>query len=228
MMIIILISLLSYCIIHRFANYLPCYLKQQWQAEYQLLNQTHFFDLCRFKKNYFFLFLTCYFNFFTILNQHTAALTLVILIFNWILLCLSEIDWYNGLLPDQLTLFLLWCGLLINLNHTFIDSASSILGAAAGYSSLWLFNQLFFFITKRQGMGYGDFKLVAAIGAWLGWQALPLIVGSASILACIFSLFLSLKQKKICQSLAFGPFLSFSAMAVMLSILHQNQWNLFL
>lgn len=226
-MLIILISLLSYLVINRISLFLPYYLLQQWQQECQLFNQNYFLHLLN-KKNYLFLLLTCYFTVLTFLQQHSFYTTLAILIFNWALLCLSEIDWYYGLLPDQLTLLLMWCGLLINLKQLFTDSTSSILGAAIAYVSLWLFNQLFWICTKHQGMGHGDFKLFAAIGAWLGWQALPFIIISASASALFFSFYLSIKQKKLCRSLPFGPFLSFSAMSVMLSISHPNSWNFIL
>lgn len=224
---LIFISFFSYLFINRTAIFLSYYLKQQWQNEYKLLNQSNFFNVTVHKKNYLFLLFTFYFTAITFLQQHSFMTTILILYFYWILLCLSEIDWYHGLLPDELTLSLMWCGLLINLNHTFTDSTSSILGAACGYMSLWLFNQLFFLCTKRQGMGYGDFKLFAAIGAWLGWQFLAIVLIAASVLSLIFSLFLWASEKKLYRILPFGPFMAFSAMAVMLNSNFVHQWNLF-
>ena len=86
----------------------------------------------------------------------------------------SFIDFDTQLLPDSITLPLLWAGLLLNLAGTFVDLGSAVIGAAAGYLALWSVYWLFKLVTGKEGMGFGDFKLLAAIGAWLGWQMLPL------------------------------------------------------
>ena len=97
----------------------------------------------------------------------------------WALVALSAIDFDHQLLPDDITLPLLWVGLLLSVAPTLpefglpVDSHSSIIGAAAGYLSLWSVYKLFKLLTGKEGMGYGDFKLLAALGAWLGWQMLP-------------------------------------------------------
>jgi leader peptidase (prepilin peptidase) / N-methyltransferase len=95
------------------------------------------------------------------------------LLFTWALIALSLIDFDHKLLPDSITLPLLWLGLLLSLGALFTDMRASIIGAAAGYLSLWSVYQVFRLVTGKEGMGFGDFKLLAAIGAWLGWQALP-------------------------------------------------------
>ena len=88
-----------------------------------------------------------------------------------IALCFIDLD--TQLLPDSITLPLLWLGLLLNLGGTYTDITSAVVGAAAGYLTLWSVFWLFKLATGKEGMGYGDFKLLAAIGAWLGWQILP-------------------------------------------------------
>ena len=97
---------------------------------------------------------------------------------------LAVIDWQTQFLPDAISLPLLWLGLLISLGHgagfAQVDPATAIIGAAAGYLVLWLVFQLFLLATGKQGMGYGDFKLLAVVGAWLGWQALPMVLLMAS------------------------------------------------
>jgi leader peptidase (prepilin peptidase)/N-methyltransferase len=93
------------------------------------------------------------------------------LVFTWILLTLASIDYDSYLLPDELTLSLLWLGLLCSLWHVFISSEDAVLGAVCGYLSLWLIAQIFRLIRGIEGIGYGDFKLAAALGAWIGWQA---------------------------------------------------------
>src|SRR5690606_4628655 len=104
------------------------------------------------------------------------------LVLTWVLIALTFIDFDTQLLPDNMTLPLMWLGLLISLAATVpeiglpVDTRSSILGAAAGYLSLWSVYHLFKLITGKEGMGYGDFKLFAALGAWLGWQMLPLVI----------------------------------------------------
>ena len=92
------------------------------------------------------------------------------------MIALTFIDFDKQLLPDDITLPLLWAGLLFNVFGTYVDLGSAVIGAAAGYLSLWSVYWLFKLATGREGMGFGDFKLLAAIGAWLGWQMLPLVI----------------------------------------------------
>lgn len=103
------------------------------------------------------------------------------LIFTWALLALAVIDLRTTLLPDDLTLPLLWIGLGLSLFPVFAAPTTAIVGAMAGYLSLWTVFHLFKLLTGKEGMGYGDFKLLAAIGAWLGWQALPMVILLSSL-----------------------------------------------
>ena len=103
------------------------------------------------------------------------------LIFAWALIALTAIDIDTQLLPDDITLPLLWLGLLVNLNNGFTPLSSAVIGAAAGYLSLWAVYWLFKLTTGKEGMGYGDFKLLGAIGAWLGWKMLPVVILLSSL-----------------------------------------------
>ncbi len=126
----------------------------------------------------------------------------------WGLIALSLIDVDRQLLPDDLTLPLLWAGLLFNIFAVFVPLSSSVIGAAAGYISLWLVYQLFKLTTGKEGMGYGDFKLFAVLGAWLGWQSLPLIILLASLVGAVvgisFIVFFGHDRR---MPIPFGPFL---------------------
>lgn len=126
----------------------------------------------------------------------------------WSLIALSFIDVDRQLLPDDLTLPLLWAGLLLNIFAVFVPLSSAVIGAAAGYVSLWLVYQLFKLTTGKEGMGYGDFKLFAVLGAWLGWQSLPLIILLASLVGAVvgisFILFFGHDRR---MPIPFGPFL---------------------
>jgi len=131
------------------------------------------------------------------------------LLLTWAILALSVIDLQTKLLPDAITLPFLWLGLLINMAHTFTDLPSSVLGALLGYLSLWTIYQLFKLLTGKEGMGYGDFKLLSVFGAWLGWQRLPLIILLSSLAGAIVGIGLVLfkGQDKNCP-LPFGPYLA--------------------
>ena len=115
-----------------------------------------------------------------------AALLLV-----WWLITLTFIDIDTQMLPDDLTLPLIWLGLLVNLSGGFVPLSDAVIGAAAGYLSLWSVYWLFRFVTGKEGIGYGDFKLLAALGAWLGWQALVPIVLIASVAGAVAGLALT-------------------------------------
>ncbi len=136
--------------------------------------------------------------------------------FTWALVALAGIDMDTKLLPDAITLPLLWLGLLVNLGGlnsdigtAFADVPDAVIGAAAGYLSLWLVYHLFRMATGKEGMGHGDFKLLAAIGAWLGWQYLPLtILLSAVVGAIIGGAALALRGKESQTPIPFGPFLA--------------------
>lgn len=113
-------------------------------------------------------------------------------VLSWSLICLSFIDLDHQFLPDDITLPLLWLGLIINMFGLFTDIHSSLLGAILGYSVLWIIFVVFKLLTGKEGMGYGDFKLLAMLGAWLGWQQLPFIILASSLAGVITGLFLIL------------------------------------
>lgn len=133
---------------------------------------------------------------------------LAALVLTWSLIALAFIDYDHQILPDDITLPLLWAGLLVNLGGTFVSLPSAVLGAAAGYGSLWLVYHAFRLVTGKEGMGFGDFKLFAALGAWLGWQLLPLIILFASFFGALigiaFILFFGRDRR---LPIPFGPFL---------------------
>lgn len=131
------------------------------------------------------------------------------IILSWALLTLAVIDWRTQLLPDNITLPLLWLGLLTSISGIITDPVSAIVGAAAGYLVLWFIYQLFRLLTGKRGMGYGDFKLLAALGAWLGWQQLPVIVVIAATSGAIIGLLLIASGRlQRDRPMPFGPFLA--------------------
>jgi leader peptidase (prepilin peptidase)/N-methyltransferase len=134
---------------------------------------------------------------------------LAALVFTWAMVPLFLIDFDRQILPDAITLPLLWLGLLCSLGGIFVDSHTSIIGASAGYLSLWLVYHLFRLVTGKEGMGYGDFKLLGAIGAWAGWQSLPLVILLSSVVGAIIGVALILvKGRDHNQPMPFGPFLA--------------------
>lgn len=135
--------------------------------------------------------------------------TLAALMFTWTLITLSLIDAKTMLLPDNLTIPLMWLGIAVNYQNLFVDLQSSVLGAMIGYLSLWSLFHLFRLITGKEGMGYGDFKILAAIGAWGGWQILPFTIFASSFLGAIIGIALMVLQgKKESQPIPFGPWLA--------------------
>jgi leader peptidase (prepilin peptidase)/N-methyltransferase len=127
----------------------------------------------------------------------------------WTLLALTFIDVDTQLLPDDLTLPLLWAGLLVNVWGVFVPLSSAVLGAAGGYLSLWAVYWLFKLIRGKEGMGYGDFKLLGALGAWLGWQMLPLIVLLSSVVGAVLGIALIVfKGRDHNIPIPFGPYLA--------------------
>lgn len=131
------------------------------------------------------------------------------LIFSWILIAASGIDARTQLLPDQLTLPLLWLGLLLSLLPLFVNESDAILGAAIGWASLWSVFWLFKWTTGKEGMGYGDFKLLGALGAWMGPMALlPIILMSSLIGAIIGGIALLASGKGRNTPIPFGPFIA--------------------
>jgi leader peptidase (prepilin peptidase)/N-methyltransferase len=147
-------------------------------------------------------------------------LLLFLLGFTWVLVCLFMIDAKTMLLPDILTYPLLWVGLLVNMqSFGLTDLNSAVMGAILGYLSLWSVFHLFLLLTGKEGMGYGDFKLLAALGAWGGWQVLPFIIFSSALFGAIFGISLILfKKHEKANPMPFGPWL---AMAGFLAIVER-------
>jgi leader peptidase (prepilin peptidase) / N-methyltransferase len=153
---------------------------------------------------------------------------LAALFFTWFLIALTMIDFDTQFLPDQLTYPLLWLGLLASLWHpVWADGAppvsprDSIIGAAAGYLSLWSVYWLFKLLTGKEGMGYGDFKLYAALGAWMGWRMLLPVILFASLVGAVIGIVIIIRQRKGKDTqIAFGPFL---AVAGWLALIFGNQ-----
>ena len=134
--------------------------------------------------------------------------TFAALVFVWAMIALAFIDMDTQLLPDDITLPLLWGGLLINLGDGFTDIRSAIIGAVAGYLALWSVYWCYKLVTGREGMGYGDFKLLAVIGAWLGWQMLPLVILFSSLTGAVVGIGLVLIAKHGRHvPIPFGPYL---------------------
>jgi leader peptidase (prepilin peptidase) / N-methyltransferase len=127
----------------------------------------------------------------------------------WALISLTMIDVDHQLLPDDITLPLMWLGLLFNLNNTYVNLSDAVIGAMAGYLILWTIYHVFKLLTGKEGMGYGDFKLLAALGAWLGWQMLPEIILLSSLVGAICGIALMMiKQRGKEIPIPFGPYLA--------------------
>ena len=162
-------------------------------------------------------FLTALLSAWIIWHFGSGAIGMAALIFVWLLIAMSVIDMETQLLPDTLTLSLLWLGLLFNLNGLFVPLQEAVIGAVAGYLGLWSVARLFRLVTGKDGMGLGDVKLLAALGAWLGWKMLPLIIllSSATGVAAGIGL-LMLTQHKRHHPIAFGPFLATAGLLALL------------
>jgi len=146
-----------------------------------------------------------------------GAPLLAALLLSWTLLALTFIDLDKLLLPDQLTLPLLWGGLLFNLVGGFVSLEEAVAGAMVGYLLLWSLYWLFKLATGKEGMGYGDFKLLAALGAWQGWQALPLILLLSSLVGAITGIsLLLLRRHQQGKPLPFGPYLALAGWVALL------------
>ncbi len=131
------------------------------------------------------------------------------LLFAWAMIALTFIDLDTFYLPDSITLPLLWAGLLFNLGGTYTDIRSAVIGAAAGYLALWTVYWCFKLATGKEGMGYGDFKLLAAIGAWLGWKMLPLVILLSSLVgAAVGIALIAFAQRGRNVPIPFGPYLA--------------------
>jgi len=145
------------------------------------------------------------------------------LLLTWCLVALSFIDIDHQLLPDNITLPMLWLGLLLNLFGLYTDINASVIGAIAGYMVLWLVYQAFKLVTGKEGMGYGDFKLLALFGAWLGWAALPMIILLSSLVGAVIGITMIMFAKHDHNKpIPFGPYL---AAAGWIALLWGNDLN---
>jgi leader peptidase (prepilin peptidase)/N-methyltransferase len=139
------------------------------------------------------------------------------LLFLFLLIAMTFIDADTQLLPDDLTYPLLWAGLLLNLNGTFVPLHDAVIGAAAGYLILWAIYWLFKLATGKEGMGYGDFKLLAALGAWLGWTMLPTIILLSSIVGAVVGICLIVFTRRGRNNpIPFGPYLAAAGLIALL------------
>ena len=140
-----------------------------------------------------------------------------VMLLTWALIAMSFIDIDHQLLPDNITLPWLWIGLLISLVPVFVDTHTSIIGAAAGYLSLWSIFWLFKLLTGKEGMGYGDFKLLALLGAWMGWQLLPVIILLSSIVGAVVGIaMIVIRGRDRNIPIPFGPYLAAAGWIAML------------
>ncbi len=139
------------------------------------------------------------------------------LLFGWVLIALTLIDLKKQLLPDNMTLPLLWLGLLFSLFGLFSNVESSVIGAIAGYVILWSVFHLFKLVTGKEGMGYGDFKLLAALGAWCGYTLLPQIILLSSIIGAVSGItMILLRRTEKQQPIPFGPYLAIAGWIALL------------
>lgn len=150
-----------------------------------------------------------------------------VMLLGWGLLCLSAIDLRHQILPDNLTLPFLWIGLIFNLFNVYTSTSHAIIGAIVGYVFLWTIYWIFKLILNKEAMGYGDFKLLALLGAWMGWQMLPFVILYASLLGAICGISYIVIYKKNTQTpIPFGPFLSLAGWGVFIWMIVTRTYNL--
>jgi leader peptidase (prepilin peptidase)/N-methyltransferase len=150
-----------------------------------------------------------------------------VLLFIWLMIPLCFIDLQHQILPDSLTLSLLWMGLIANTLSLFTTLPNAVLSTAGAYLFLWAFVKLFYVVTKKNGMGHGDFKLFAAFGAWFGWTQLPLILLMSSLIGAVVGIsFLKITGKSHQTPIPFGPFLGFSGLVALFYGPSINHWYL--
>ncbi|MTI15457.1 prepilin peptidase [Sansalvadorimonas verongulae] len=145
-----------------------------------------------------------------------GLVSFMVCVLSWMLLAMSMIDVDHQLLPDSMTLPLLWLGLLLNANSMFVPLEDAVYGAAAGYLSLWSVYWLFKLVTGKEGMGFGDFKLLAALGAWMGWQFLPLIILLSSMVGAVTGIaMIVIRGRDRNIPIPFGPYLAAAGLIAM-------------
>lgn len=137
-------------------------------------------------------------------------------VFGWLLIAMTFIDLDTQLLPDDLTYPLLWLGLLVNVKGLFVPLQDAVLGAAAGYMALWTVYWVFKLVRGKEGMGYGDFKLLAALGAWMGWQMLPAIILLSSVVGAVVGIAIIIASRMgFDHKIPFGPYLAGAGLAAL-------------
>lgn len=210
-------GLLIGLLLNQIVYHLPAALQRQWQNESrEFLNSIPTTITQSKKKNITLQILCAILSMIVVMHFGLQWQTPAALIFTWGLLGLSFIDLDHTLLPDHLIFPLLWLGLLISLPALFVSSADAIIGAVAGYSGLFLLNAIFFRITGKIGMGHGDFKLCALMGAWMGWKLLPLILLLSAVAGLVVGcIWLALRKKSIHTPLPFGPYLACAGLVVL-------------
>ncbi|HEX7642218.1 MAG TPA: A24 family peptidase [Burkholderiaceae bacterium] len=148
----------------------------------------------------------------------SGAQGLATLVFAYLLLAMTFIDADTKYLPDALTYPLLWIGLLLNTKNLFAPLSEAVIGAAVGYMFFWLIGKLFFLLRKTEGMGQGDYKLLAALGAWFGWKMLPLIVLVSSLFGAVIGIVLIVLAKRGRNyAIPFGPYLAFAGLVALVA-----------
>lgn len=152
--------------------------------------------------------------------------TCALLIFTYMIITAAFIDFDTMLLPDAITLPLMWFGIVLSVLHiTPVTLYDSIVGAIVGYLSLWTLYWAFKLLTGKDGMGYGDFKLLAALGAWLGWNALPMVILMSSLIGVIFGMIqLTMQKKGMDRSFPFGPYLAIAGWCYLMYGNHIMNW----
>ena len=171
--------------------------------------------------------LTALLSLLVAINFGVSWQTLAGMVLTWALIAMAMIDLHKMILPDDLTLPVLWIGLLLSLFNIFTDPVSAIIGAVAGYMILWMVYQTFKLLTGKEGMGYGDFKLLALFGAWFGWEQLPLIIILSSATGAIIGITMMLiKKHQREQPIPFGPYLAIAGWICMLWGSQITDWYL--
>ena len=161
------------------------------------------------------------------INFGVSWQTLAGLVLTWSLVAMAMIDLHKMILPDDITLPVLWLGLLLSLFNIFTDPVSSIIGAVAGYMTLWMVYQTFKLLTGKEGMGYGDFKLLALFGAWFGWEQLPLVIILSSATGAVIGISMMLiKKHQREQPIPFGPYLAIAGWICMIWGTQISNWYL--
>lgn len=215
-----LVGVLMAWILSAMVHHLPIILKNTWREESQAFLEVDVQSVGQLSVmgGYFILkLLTLFLSVFVAWFFGPNFKMIAVLIFTWGLLVLAFIDLEQLLLPDVVTIPFLWLGLLFSRSHLFIDVDSAIIGAMVGYIGLWIVAKAFIYFTDKEGIGHGDLKMLAMLGAWVGWQALPWVLLIASLLGSVVGLLILFKKKQVTTLIPFGPCLALAGWAVLLN-----------